>query len=116
MGLNLNNMRLNYFRRFYSIIDIGFVLFIIWLILRIVISFNYDFDKESFEIFITHERDISVICQLFLYMKFTYFVGLVDKIAPLIDIIFKILYDIRHFGMVLLVIIFALAQCFKCIG
>lgn len=102
--------------RFYSIVDIGFVIFIIWLITRILQSFSYEFDRESFESYITHERYISVLCQLCLYMKFTYFVSLVDKIAPFIDIISQIFYDIRHFGMVLMVIIFALAQCFKIIG
>lgn len=48
-----------------------------------------------------------------LYTKASYFLSLVDEIAPLIDIIKQIFYDIRWFIIVLAIYVFMFAQAFE---
>jgi len=45
-------------------------------------------------------------------MKFEYFFAILDDIAPLLDIIKKILYDIMYFMLILLLYTLMFASCF----
>lgn len=48
-----------------------------------------------------------------LFFKATYFLSLVDNVAPLIDIIFQILFDIKYFIVVLMIFVLMIAMCFQ---
>ena len=58
------------------------------------------------------ERIIMVFGQIFLFLKVTYFMSLFDKVAPLIDMIAKIFFDIKYFMIILLFYIVCFSQCF----
>jgi len=54
-------------------------------------------------------RQVNVLGIIVLYTKASYFLSLVDEVAPLIDIIKQIFYDIRWFVIVLAVYVFMFA-------
>ena len=54
-------------------------------------------------------RQLNVIGIIALYVKASYFLSLVDEIAPLIDIIKQIFYDVRYFVIVLAIYVFMFA-------
>jgi hypothetical protein len=58
-------------------------------------------------------RQVNVLGIIVLYTKASYFLSLVDEVAPLIDIIKQIFYDIRWFVIVLAVYVFMFAQAFE---
>ena len=72
-----------------------------------------DYDEEMFEVNANWIRYIGVFGTLCLFFKFSYFLSLIDQIAPLIDIIFQIVFDIKYFMLVLMIYVFLFAQCFQ---
>lgn len=63
--------------------------------------FNIECSDEQVEAIIKSCRYLQVIGVITLYTKASYFLSLIDEIAPLIDIIKQIFYDIRYFMLVL---------------
>lgn len=53
---------------------------------------------------------------LLVYSKSVYFLSLIDEVAPLIDIIFKIALDIRWFLVVFGIATYSFAAAFYCLG
>jgi len=51
-----------------------------------------------------------------LYMKATYFFSLIDAVAPLVDIIFRIIFDIKWFMAIMAFYILMLGKCFDLLG
>ena len=60
----------------------------------------------------SEERTIMVLGQMFLFLKVTYFMSLFDKVAPLIDIIVQIIFDIEYFMIILVIYTVCFTQCF----
>jgi len=50
------------------------------------------------------------------FLKLGYFLSLVEKIAPLIDIIYRIVYDIGWFVLILCALMFAYVYAFYIIA
>lgn len=49
-------------------------------------------------------------------MKMSYFLSLLDPVAPLIDIIVQIFFDMKYFLLVLVIYMYMLSVCFKTIA
>ena len=49
-------MKLSYFKRFYSGVDIGYVAINVALIAHILAKFHHEFDKESYMQYVVRER------------------------------------------------------------
>jgi hypothetical protein len=77
----------------YSYFDIVIVLSnaVLLISLAIVSSYSQKLDKmdeETFKWIMIMQNDISVIGTIAVFMKATYFLSLIDQIAPLIDAVF----------------------------
>ena len=66
----------------------------------------------------SEEKDLEENCvkPIMLKIKLGYFLGLNDKIAPLIDIIYRVVYDIGWFSLILLLMTLAFAYTFVILG
>lgn len=63
-----------------------------------------------------HIRHSEILAKVFIYLYSAQFLSLVDKIAPLIDIIQQVLKDITYFVLVLMLHIVVFAGCFYLLG
>ena len=88
------NYGLTTFTRLWSVIDLVTIL----TTFTAISSHFYDSDTIK-------EREVEVILMLCIWFKSLYFLSLIGEIAPLVDITFVILHDIRYF-----IVIFAMAQ------
>jgi hypothetical protein len=61
-------------------------------------------------------RHSEILAKVFIYLYSAQFLSLVDKIAPLIDIIQQVLKDITYFVLVLMLHIVVFAGCFYLLG
>lgn len=61
-------------------------------------------------------RHSEILAKVFIYLYSAQFLSLVDKIAPLIDIIQQVLKDITYFVLVLMLHIIVFAGCFYLLG
>lgn len=61
-------------------------------------------------------RLVAVLGYFSLYFKATYFLSLIDSVAPLIDIIIQIMVDIKWFMIVSAWYILMFAQCYDLIS
>ena len=61
-------------------------------------------------------RHLQSVLSILINLKLVYFMQLIDDIAPLVNIIMKIFYEIRYFMMILGVIIIAFAHAFQQLG
>ena len=77
---------------------------------------NFEFKENEFEEWVKRERILEVVGILCLYVKACYYLSLFDSIAPLIDIMFKIMWDIKWFLFILVLSIFAFSHCFCLLG
>jgi hypothetical protein len=68
---------------------------------------------DEFQSNVILARQVNVIGIVVLYTKASYFLSLIDEIAPLIDIIKQIFYDIRWFVIVLGIYVFMFAKAFE---
>jgi hypothetical protein len=57
-------------------------------------------------------RILQIIGVLLIFIKFEYFFSILDSIAPLLDMIKQILYDIGYFMLILLMYTLMFASCF----
>jgi len=96
-------MRREFFMRFYSWVDMLFI------ILNLSVQVMSMSDVSSYRewtwiIFRSNQkimRLFMVACTMLLFAKFSYFLSLIDEVAPVIDIITQILIDIKYFLVVL---------------
>lgn len=65
---------------------------------------------------IQKERHLEVFAVITIYGKSTYFLSMVDSIAPLIDMIVQILVDIKYFLLVVGIYVTAFGSCFYILG
>ena len=56
------------------------------------------------------------IISILLWVRFIYFMTLIDQVAPLVSIMFKIISEIKVFSMIFLVVLFAYGNSFYFIG
>jgi len=61
-------------------------------------------------------RHIEAILSFVIVCKLVYFTQLIDDIAPLVNIIIRIFYDIFWFSMILCIALFSYANSFFLIG
>ena len=61
-------------------------------------------------------RVVEAFIAILIWNKSLYFMSLVNEIAPLVTIIFKVFYDILNFMLVLAIVILAFANSFYLIG
>ena len=82
----------------------------------------FDHDKETLEFICEVENQVQMlrISQAFLtmliYFRSLYFLSLVDKISPIIDIFYRICWDIKYFVLVLFILLYMFASCFHTLG
>lgn len=91
--------------RFWSIID--------FLIVMLNLVVTFDLFANLDKIFM---RCIEAFLILLMFLKSLYFLGLVSEIAPLINIIFVIMVDIKNFIIVYAIGIIAFVFSFWIIG
>ena len=91
----------------YSLVDLIIILINMTLIFDT--SFNGSLDTIS-------KRQFEAILMVLLWFKSLYYLGLIGKIAPLIDIIFTIISDIKYFMIVYLICMIAFINAFQIIG
>mmetsp|Transcript_18470 Transcript_18470/g.28338 ORF Transcript_18470/g.28338 Transcript_18470/m.28338 type:complete len:119 (-) Transcript_18470:543-899(-) len=113
----ISNMKFDYFMRVYSLLDL------LYVIMNLVIFYSMysrlvqeTMEENEFINSIEMERYYEVAAILTLYAKASYFLSLVDQIAPLIDIIVQIIYDIRAFLFIVGLYVYGLSKCFNLIG
>jgi len=95
----------SYYRSIYAYLDILYTLFNSIIALNMINSYsNYWFNT------------FGALMAIIIWSKAFYFLQLIDEIAPLIQIIFKIFMDIRYFMVTLVIAIFAFANAFYLIG
>jgi hypothetical protein len=80
---------------------------------RLFETFEVELTEEDFTEKVKSQRVIAVLGTITLYMKASYFLSLIDSVAPLIDIIFRCLYDIKWFLGVMMFYIIMLGNCFS---
>jgi len=97
-------MKWNFFKRAYSWIDMAFLAVNFLLRYEEVhqLDTNDDYDKATFQDHAINLRFLECIGTILLYVKITYFISLVDAIAPLVDTIWRVLIDIFYFMVVLI--------------
>jgi len=61
-------------------------------------------------------RQIEAILCFTIVTKLVYFMQLIDEIAPLVNIIIRIFYDIMWFMIILIIAIFSYANSFFLLG
>jgi len=98
-----------YFSRMYSLFDLMYIVqfFTTYVLINVLLTTDYTF--EEFEVKANLIRYIGIFGTICLFLKFSYFLSLVDQIAPLIDIIFQIFFEMRYFSLVLFIYIFMFA-------
>jgi hypothetical protein len=79
-------------------------------------TFENDYTEDFFEERVKATRLVNVIGTICIFCKCSYFLSLVDSIAPLIDVIVQIFIDIKWFMLVLFLYIIMLANCFRVIS
>jgi hypothetical protein len=61
-------------------------------------------------------RHIQAVLSYVIVLKLIYFMQLIDDIAPLVNIIIRIFYDIFWFSIILIIALFSYANSFFLIG
>ena len=110
----------DYFRRFYTWVDIFFMVLSVSLSVTTITGSNkFDNTKlDSAEMRLMYEdllkwnRYEEVLGIFLIFIKFVYFFGIVDTMAPLIDIFIRILNDIIPFVLLLGIYTLVLAVSF----
>jgi len=110
----MKGMGSKYFKRIYTWMDFGlvFVNDSLFVLFEQVISVGAEEEYNAYRDFTVGMRLIIVIGIIVQYLKLGYFLSLVDQIAPMIDIVYRIVYDIGWFVIVLLVMTFAFTYAF----
>ena len=61
-------------------------------------------------------RYMEVFGMILIYVKISYFLSLIDSLAPLMDIIFKIFQDMKHFILIFTIFLAGISSCFYLIA
>mmetsp|Transcript_9402 Transcript_9402/g.14353 ORF Transcript_9402/g.14353 Transcript_9402/m.14353 type:complete len:170 (+) Transcript_9402:5648-6157(+) len=93
------------FQRMWSIMDIVIILCNLIIFFQLWFTINV----ETLRVFET-------VLTVFIWFKSLYFFRLVGEIAPLVDIIFVILNDIKYFMVIFVVVLIAFIQAFYIVG
>lgn len=112
-------MGLQYFERFYSYVDMGIAVICIMIQIRFVILIDAGEDQVEYNNFrdqMISLRVCIVLGVILMFIKIAYYLSLVDDISPLIDIVFRIFYDIKYFLCILFSTGFAFAYSFYLIA
>ena len=72
------NMRIEYFKRVYSIVDLSYVIINLTIFVTMGKRKNRNIEEEQFEESVKQERIFEVLAILTLYSKASYFLSLVD--------------------------------------
>ena len=86
--LLIKNMGIPYFKRFYSIVDIAYILMTLLIFLICFFQLTTDHNVvalKTFESYTSTQRSFEAICIFLIYIKAGYFLSLIDSIAPLMD-------------------------------
>ena len=105
-------MKADFFKRFYTWIDLLFLLLNAWITIETFHKQNESQESQHSK----QMRYLSIAGIFLIFAKFEYFFAIIDAIAPLLDIIKKILYDISYFMMISLLYILMFASCFYFAG
>jgi hypothetical protein len=97
----------SFFRSVWAYFDIFYV------IINTLISLTFLNNKI---IAINNLRKVEAILSIVIVGKLAYYMQLVDEIAPLVNIIIRIFYDILWFVLLLIIALFSLANAFYLIG
>lgn len=95
--LLIKNMGVAYFARFYSLVDIAYIMFNVIIFFFQFLQLATDHQSatfEQFKDFTSVQRSLEAICILLIYIKAGYFLSLIDSIAPLMDNISQVLASI----------------------
>lgn len=76
----------------------------------------YLFGYSNYKRDITNQRYLNCLGIILIYLKGSFYLSLIDAVAPLIDIMRRIAYDIRYFVFILCVYGFGFAFCFYIIS
>ena len=112
-------MGFDYFKRFYSIVEVVYIVLVVLITIFCVSQLIGDMTEQSydnFERFTKIERCLEAISVFIIYVKAGYFLSLIDSIAPLMDNIAQVFWDIRYFIFVLVLQLIAFASCFYLLG
>ena len=90
----------------WSIVDLLIIIFNGIIILSVYLI---DTETETLRVF------EAFLC-IFMWSKSLYYLGLVGEIAPLVDIIFVIVNDIKYFMVIYLIALIAFINAFYIIG
>lgn len=107
-----------YLKRFNSWVDVALMIINITTFFQFTIVLNTDMQEASTYTFKRYRSDTEHIRQtlvgalLLMFSKMGYFLSLVDRIAPLIDIIIKIFRDIIWFMFVLFLVLISFSLSF----
>lgn len=103
-----------FFKRFHSWLDFFYVIFNMflfsqfWQLVNVGNEEEFHWYKET-----TMTMRFTIVCGIIIqFLKLGYFLGLVDQISPMIDIIYRIVYDIGWFTLVLVLMSSAFAYAF----
>lgn len=116
MLIVMKYMRTDYFFRFYSWVDLTYVIMNFYIYKSIFDRYDRNMFKSQWVDHIQFERHLEVFAVITIYGKSTYFLSMVDSIAPLIDMILQILVDIKYFLFVVLIYVIAFGTCFYILG
>jgi len=106
---------MSYLKNKRALFDISLCLLNLYVSIGIFIG-NTDNTPENPRAGAKSARVIQAIVSIMIWTKSLYYMRLVDELAPLVSIIFKIFYDIRFFVVTLTIGIFAFANAFYLIG
>jgi len=114
----LQGMGTLYFKRFYSWLDLIILIVNISLFGQFtrIIGVDHTEDWREYKELTMAVRYTIVIGILVYFLKLLYFMSLVEKISPLIDCIFKCVYDIGWFTIILIIMSFAFGCAFWLLG
>lgn len=116
MLIVMKYMRSDYFFRFYSWVDLMYVLMNLLVYQSIWQRYDQNKFRDQWVRHIQEERHLEVFAVITIYGKSTYFLSMVDSIAPLIDMIVQILDDIKYFLLVVGIYVMAFGSCFYILG
>ena len=95
-----------YFKSFYSIIDVTYILMTFVVTIMMLYQLSNDHTPIEFDEFasITKvQRNLEAICLFMAFTNASYFMSLIDSTAPLIDSISVVISDIKFFVVVMLI-------------
>lgn len=108
---------MDYFKKLYSQLDILYLCSVAaTFYIMIDLHSHTDLKFKEYEFLVKTSRQIACVGYFVLYFKATYFLSLIDSVAPLIDIIFQIFFDIKWFMIVSAWFILMFAQCYDLIA